>query len=112
MKRIILLLITAIVVYGCGVGTYTVSSGKEDVASLSFTATATTPLVVVVDDTEYSVNAVKQKAYKADRKIKATAYNTITITPGKHNVRVLSNGQEVYNKTLFISTSEHRIIDL
>ncbi len=112
MKRIILLLITAIAVYGCGVGTYSVSSGKEDVASLSFTATATTPLVVVVDDTEYSVNAVKQKAYKADRKIKATAYNTITITPGKHNVRVLSNGQEVYNKTLFISTSEHRIIDL
>ncbi len=112
MKRIILLLITAIAVYGCGVGTYTVSSGKEDVASLSFTAAATTPLVVVVDDTEYSVNAVKQKAYKADRKIKATAYNTITITPGKHTVRVLSNGQEVYNKTLFISTSEHRIIDL
>ncbi len=112
MKRIILLLITAIAVYGCGVGTYSVSSGKEDVASLSFTAAVTTPLVVVVDDTEYSVNAVKQKAYKADRKIKATAYNTITITPGKHNVRVLSNGQEVYNKTLFISTSEHRIIDL
>ncbi len=112
MKRIIVLLIAVMAVCSCGVGTYSVSSGKEDVAKLSFTATATTPIVVVVDDAEYSVNAVKQKAYKADRKIKATAYNTITVTPGKHNVRVLSNGQEVYNKTLFISTSEHRIIDL
>ncbi len=113
MKRIIIILIAAMAICSCGVGSYSVTSGKEDIASLSFTAASSEPVLVVVDgSSEFSLYTVKQKAYKADRKIKSTVQNTITLSPGQHDVTVYVSGQQVYSKKLFLSASEHRVIDL
>lgn len=112
MKRIIIALFSAILFSSCGVGSYSVSSGKSDDASISFTAVAKQAIVVVVDGTEYNVETVKTNSYKTDRNIKKTAMNTIKIQPGQHEVKVFLAGDEVYSKKLFISATEHRIVEL
>ena len=49
MKKIIFALVSAIVISSCGVGSYSISSGKPDVAALSFTSTDKQPIVVHID---------------------------------------------------------------
>lgn len=112
MKKIILAIFGALLLTGCGVGSYSLSSGKPDDAAISFTSTARQPIVVVIDGTEYNVETVKTKGYRTDRDIKKTALNTIKIQPGQHDVKVLVGGNEVYNKKLLISTAEHRVVAL
>ncbi|MCQ2332939.1 MAG: hypothetical protein MJZ95_07085 [Paludibacteraceae bacterium] len=112
MKKIIISLVSAIVLSGCGVGSYSLSSGKSDIAEISFTASDKEPIVIVVDGTEYNAETVKAKGYKSGRNIKKTALNTINIEPGQHDVKVLVSGNEVYNKKLFLSATEHRVIEL
>ena len=55
---------------------------------------------------------VKEKAYKTDRNIKQTALNTIYVQPGSHVVSVSVSGNEIYKKTVFLSATEHRIVEL
>lgn len=113
MKKLIIAIIVLLACTSCGVGTYSVSSGKADEAALSFAARHNDPIVVMVDQTRYEVNAVKTKEWKADMKIKKTAKNTLYTAPGQHQVRVLANdGNEIFNKTLILSTGEHRIENL
>lgn len=112
MKKIILAISGALLLTGCGVGSYSLSSGKPDDAAISFTAATRQPVVVVIDGTEYNVETVKTKGYRTDRDVKKTALNTIKIQPGQHDVKVLVDGNEVYNKKLLISTAEHRVVDL
>lgn len=112
MKKIILAIFGALLLTGCGVGTYSLSSGKPDDAAISFTSTTKQPIVVVIDGTEYNVETVKTKGYRTDRDIKKTALNTIKVQPGQHDVKVLVAGDEVYNKKLLISTAEHRVVAL
>lgn len=112
MKKIIIALFSAILLAGCGVGSYSVSSGRSDEAAISFTSSSRHAIIVVVDGTEYNVETVKTSAYKADRNIKKTASNTIKVQPGQHELKVISSGKEIYNKKVFISTSEHRIVEL
>lgn len=69
-------------------------------------------ITVIIDESSYDISTVKDKAYKADRKIKQTANNTIQIKPGTYNIKVVVEGTEVFAKKLFISASEHRIIEL
>ena len=111
MKKIIFIL-TVVLLSSCGVGNYTVSSGKADQGALSFTSAKATNITVLVDDNSYSIQSVKDKAYKTDRKIKQTSANTIYLTPGTHTVKVKMGDEEIYSKQLFISTAEHRIIEL
>lgn len=112
MKKIILAIFGALLLTGCGVGTYSLSSGKPDDAAISFTSTTKQPIVVVIDGTEYNVETVKTKGYRTDRDIKKTALNTIKVQPGQRDVKVLVAGDEVYNKKLLISTAEHRVVAL
>ncbi len=112
MKKIILALVSAIIISSCGVGSYSVSSGKSDVATLSFTSTDKKPIVVLIDGKEYNIETVKEKAYKTDRNIKHTALNTIYVQPGSHVVSVSVSGNEIYKKTVFLSATEHRIVEL
>lgn len=111
MKRIIYILAIALL-SSCGVGNYTVSSGRADQGALSFTTAKATDITVFVDDNSYSIKSVKDKAYKTDRKIKQTSANTIYLTPGTHNVKVKMGDEEVFSKQLYISVSEHRIVEL
>ena len=113
MKKLIFLALLSLTFVGCGVGVYSVSSGKADVAILSFTAPAKRGIVVEVDGKQYQIETVKTKAYKADRKIKQTALNSIRLQSGKHAISVMDkSGNILFEKNVFLSASEHRIIEL
>lgn len=104
--------VCSLLLCSCGVGSYSVSSGKADEGMLSFVSAAKTPVTVKVDDNSYNVYTVKAKAWRKDRNIKKTAQNTIYLTPGQHDVAVLSGDNEIYHKKLFISTQEHKVVEL
>lgn len=112
MKKIIVSLIGALMLTSCGVGSYSVSSGKADEGMISFVSDAKTPITVTIDNNSYDVYTVRTKAWRRDRSIKKTAQNTIFLTPGQHNVVVTMNGKEVCNKKVFISTQEHKVLEL
>lgn len=112
MKKILIALIGALMLSSCGVGSYSVSSGKADEGMISFVSESKTPITVTVDNESHDVCTVKTKAWRKDRNIKKTAQNTIFLTPGQHNIVVTMNGKEVYNKKVFISTQEHKVIEL
>ena len=112
MKKLIALVAFSLFLTGCGVGTYSVQSGSQDVAYISFTDDVEQEIVVTVDDKTYNVETVKQKAYKSGRNIKQTAKNTIRLTTGQHNVSVMLNGVKVYSHKVLLSTGETKIIEL
>ena len=97
---------------GCGVGHYSVSSGREDIAALSFESSSEIPIVVSVDGQSFETYTVKKIAHKTRRDIKKTAKYLIEITPGTHDVKVSIKGSEVFSKKIFVSTGETKIIEL
>ena len=112
MKKTLIAAVAVLLISGCGTGSYSVTSGLADEARLSFTSAKVTSITVFVDEASHDMSSVKDKAWKADRKIKQTAQNTLRLTPGTHSVKVVMDGTEVYSKKLFISASEHKVIEL
>ena len=112
MKKLMIIAAFIMLLTGCGVGNYSVQSGAEDAAFISFTDDEQEDITVTVDDQTYALKTVKQKAYKSGRNIRQTALNTIRTNPGQHKVTVLINGTDVFSKNLFLSTGEHKIIEL
>jgi hypothetical protein len=112
MKKSIIIAAFTMLLTGCGVGNYSVQSGVEDAAFLSFTDEEKQDITVTVDNQTYELQTVKQKAYKSGRNIKETALNTIKIGPGQHEVKVTLDGADVFDKKIFVSTGEHKIIEL
>lgn len=112
MKKILIAAFVSLLLTGCGVGNYTVSSGRADEGAISFTSAKAENIVVSVDNATYEIKSVKDKAYRTDRKIKQTANNTIRLASGTHDIKVEKDGQVVFSKKLFISASEHKIIEL
>ena len=112
MKKMIFAILGALMLTGCGVGSYSVSSGKADEGMISFVSEAKTPVTVTIDNNSFDVCTVKTKAWRKDRNIKKTAQNTIFLAPGQHNIVVRMNGKEVCNKKVFISAQEHKVIEL
>lgn len=96
----------------CGVGSYSVTSGKADEGMVSFVSESKTPITVTVDDSSYDIYTVKTKAWRKDRDIRKTVQNTIVMAPGTHEITVKLDGKEVYAKKVFISAQEHKIIEL
>ena len=86
-------------------------SGKEDMAYLVFVGPLGTygngsnPVQVDVDGTKFDAKVVKPKT--ANRK--GTQYGVAT---GRRNITVKFNGQTVYQKQLFLSSQETKIIKL
>ncbi len=113
MKKIAIILLGAVMTCSCGVGAYSLSSGKADEGMISFTGESKTPISVIIDGTAHdNICTVKTKDWRKDRNIKKTAQNTIFLTPGKHNVVVRMNGKEVCSRNVFISAQEHKVIEL
>ena len=110
MKRILLILFAALMLAACG-GTYSVASGRDDAAQLSFASESSFDVKVNIDGTVYDMETVKQKAYK-QRNMKATARNTIKITTGQHKIVVTKDGNTIYDKQIFVSTGQHKVIEL
>ena len=113
MKKILFAVISLFLICGCGVGTYSLSSGKADVAELSFVANEAYGIVVEIDNSnKYELSTIKEKAYKSGRDIKNTALNTVKLVPGKHLVKVSVADKSVYTQHIFVSAGEHKIIEL
>ena len=112
MKKLMVIAVFSVLLTGCGVGNYSIQSGVDDAAFISFTDDAKQDITVTVDDQAYFLKTVKQKAYKSGRNIKQTALNTIKTGPGQHEVKVVMNGADVFSKKIFLSTGEHKIIEL
>ena len=112
MKKIFIALVGALMLSACGVGSYSVSSGKADNGMISFVSGSETPIVVTIDNNSYNVSTIKTKTWHKNRDIKKTIQNTISLSPGQHDVVVTMNGKEVCRKKVFISTQEHKIIEL
>ena len=112
MKKVLAIAVLLLAMASCGVGTYSVASGKSEQASVSFVAQTTYPITVTVDGTAYEVNTVKLKDWRTDRRIKQTAKNTIKMEPGKHEIIVTSDGNEVLKDVVFVSNNERKIIEL
>ena len=112
MKKLMIIAAFTMLLTGCGVGNYSVQSGVEDAAYISFTDDVKQDIAVTVDDQSYLLKTVKQKAYKSGRNIRQTALNTIRISPGQHEVKVVIDGTDIFSKKIFLSTGEHKIIEL
>ena len=112
MKKLFLAAIMALIFTSCGVGSYSVSSGVADQGAVSFVSKKSFPITVIIDGKEYNVMSVKDKAYKTDRKIKRTAKNTIKVSTGQHEIKVMAANDIIYSKKIFVSTTEHKIIEL
>lgn len=86
-------------------------SGKEDMAYLVFVGPKDTygngskPVQVDVDGTKFDAKVVKPKT--ANRK--GTQYGVAT---GRRSITVTFNGQIIYQKQLFLSSQETKIINL
>lgn len=112
MKRLLALFSALLIMASCGVGNYSISSGRADECSLSFSSIRASEITVTVDDTTCRLSSVQHKAYRTDRNIKRTSQNTIWLTPGTHDVKVVQDGQVVFSRTVYISSSEHKVIEL
>ena len=113
MKKFIIVTITSLALSSCGVGTYSLSSGKADKAEISFVDQSSYNVTLKVDNSStYSTSTIKEKAYKSGRDIKKSALNSIELSVGKHFIEVFVGGKSVYAKWIFVSAGEHKIIEL
>lgn len=114
MKHIlsIFAIIVTVALTSCGVGSYSVESGKEDTAEIVITDRTNHSVIVKVDGEEFDVMTVKNKEWKKDRKIKKTAKRAINVSTGQHEVEVINDDQTVYKQKVFLSTGETRIISI
>lgn len=112
MKNILLVALLSVLLSSCGVGSYSVVTGKADEANVSFVAEKKQQIVVTIDNQQYEVETVKLKAYRKDRNIKKTVNNTIVLKPGSHDLKVTSDGEVLYTKKIFVSAGESKIIEL
>lgn len=112
MKKILLIALVTLFLSSCGVGSYSITTGLADEASISFVANEKQEIHVVVDDKHYDVETVKLKDYRKDRNIKRTVENTIILTPGTHNVKVLLEGNEIFTQKIYVSAQESKVIEL
>ena len=68
MKKYIILAIITLAFTSCGVGTYSISSGKADNAEISFIDQNSYDITLKVDNTStHNISTIKEKAYKQRR---------------------------------------------
>lgn len=86
----------------------TQQSGKDDIAYLVFVSSGNKsyPVTVTLDgSTTFSAKTVKSK----DANYKGTSY---TVNTGKRKIIVSRNGTNLYEKNIFLSPQETKIITL
>ncbi len=109
MKRLLFVTLTILLLTGCGSLPVAQQSGKDDLAALLFVSQkeyAGEILSVQLDDTQFEAKAVKAK--KAHRK--GTVYS---VTPGSRHLIVKDDrGETLYDKIIFLSTQETKLIQL
>lgn len=112
MKKLSLLLIISLIFTSCGLGAYSISSGQGNYALISFVDDTTYDIIVKIDNKEYQTKTIKTKKYKPGINIKQTTQNALNISTGKHKIEVFIDNNIIYSHTIYISTNEHKIIEL
>jgi hypothetical protein len=114
MKKILAIfsVFAALVFTACSVGNQTVASGMPDEGYIIFVADEERAVTADIDGTTYQLETIKEKKWRKNRDVKATAKGKISVSPGQHEVKVTENGKEIYSKKLFISASETKVVNL
>lgn len=112
MRKLFIITLFTLLLSSCGVGTYSVSSGKSDDGYVCVIDDVKQDIVVKIDDKEYNVETIKTKTYKSGRDIKKTALNSVRVQVGQHQVDVMVNGKVVLSRKVLISTGETKILEL
>lgn len=108
MRKFLFIVIAILTLSSCGPKMYSTRQAGKDNVSYVIVLTAGQKyenVVVEVDGQAHSV----AKIYKEKDARKAPQ---IVIAPGKHNVKVISNGQTLTNETIFIGLQETKKIIL
>lgn len=111
MKHLLIIALATLLLSSCG-GVYTITSGRQDGCTLSFVDEKAYNIEVTIDGEPTTMKTVAQRVWRKNRKIKKTERNSIKLTTGKHSIRVVRNGDVIIEKDLFLSTGEHKIIEL
>lgn len=109
-KKIFVIISTLIVVLSlisCATNAKTVTSTKDNVGYLQFVTKNGKEAVSVIVDNEIAIVAETCNSTKAVRN-----ENTYAISPGSHAISVSYNGNEVLNKTVFISAQNVNVVEL
>lgn len=108
MRKFLFMVIAIFALTSCGPKMYSTRQVGKDNVSYVIVLTAGqkyTNVVVEIDGQAYPV----EKVYKEKAARKALQ---IIIEPGKHNVKVISNGQIITNEDIFIALQETKKIVL
>lgn len=108
-KYIILLVLAAATMVGCRNTYQTLSAGKENESFILITTDKDEyreNITVVVDN---GTPILVEKVFKTKKQLQA---KPITITPGKHTIKVLKNGQTIYEQAVFLGLQETKKIVL
>lgn len=112
MKKALVVSLFTLLLCSCGVGTYSISGGKESVGFVCVSGEKRQDVTVVVDDRTYEVQSVKTKAHKSGRDIKKTARNSIRVPSGTHSVKVFLEGRMILDKTVIVASGETKLLEL
>jgi|GEM_PF-3890563 len=116
MKKRLTLLVAAFVaafcLVGCGTAKPVASIGKDQ-AALSFTSASPYAITIELDGNTYNMVTVERRLYAKKGNITKSYENTIIMAPGKHSLKVMDpSGAVIYDKTLYLSEEEHKVIGL
>ncbi len=108
MRKLVFILIAIFALSSCGPKMYSTSQSGKDNVSYVVVLTAGqkyTNVVVEVDGEAFPL----EKVYKVKDARKAPQ---VVMAPGKHTVKVISNGQVLTNENIFIGLQETKKIVL
>lgn len=112
MKRfLIICCLSLLVLASCKTGVYTAEYGKEDVAFISLISSdvmANKDVQVIVDD-ETQFTAHIQKAKQSTEKHNGKLF---AIKPGKRHLKIVYQGKVIYEKEIFVSSQQTKLINL
>lgn len=112
MKKILFLMCSCLILLaGCKTGVFTSEYGKEDVAFISLVssdALANKDVEVYIDENApftVHVQKSKQSTVKHNGKL-------FSIMPGKRHMKIVYNGETIYEKDIFVSSQQTKLINL
>ncbi len=115
MKKIILItfcVISFIISFtGCKTGTFVSEYGKEDIAFITITSSSNYAgkIVTVIVDNDTSFDVKVREAKQSTEKHNGEVHG---IKPGKRHIKVMFNGSPLYEKDIFLSSQQTKIINL
>lgn len=110
-KLLILCCISVLALASCKTGVFTADYGKEDVAYVCLVSSDTmaNKNVEVYVDNETQFTAHVQKAKQSTEKHNGGLF---AIKPGKRHMKVVYNGNVLYEKDIFVSSQQTKLINL